>query len=78
MAEFGYTLMCEQTGPNQLVDDAVRAEAAGFDFAVVSDHYNPWLPVQGHSPYAWSVLGAVAHVTRRMALMSFVTCPIRR
>jgi G6PDH family F420-dependent oxidoreductase len=75
---FGYTLMCEQTGPTQLVDDAVRAERAGFDFAVVSDHYYPWLKEQGHSPYAWSVLGAAAYATSRIGLMSFVTCPIRR
>jgi len=78
MATFGYTLMCEQTGPKQLVADAQRAEEAGFEYAVISDHYSPWLESQGHSPYAWSVLGAVAHVTSRMGLMSFVTCPIRR
>jgi G6PDH family F420-dependent oxidoreductase len=78
MAEFGYTLMGEQAGPRQLVRDATRAEAAGFDFAVASDHYYPWLEEQGHSPYAWSVLGAVAQVTERMRLMSFVTCPTRR
>jgi len=75
---FGYTLMCEQAGPTQLVDDAVRAERAGFDFAAVSDHYYPWLREQGHSPYAWSVLGAAAYATSRIGLMSFVTCPIRR
>jgi G6PDH family F420-dependent oxidoreductase len=74
----GYTLMCEQSGPRELVDFAVRAEEAGFDHAVMSDHYYPWLDSQGHSPYAWSVLGAVAHATSRMHLMSFVTCPIRR
>src|SRR3712207_2002524 len=70
--------MCEQAGPKELVDYAVRAEHAGFDLAVMSDHYNPWLDTQGHAPYAWSVLGAVAHATSRMELMSFVTCPIRR
>jgi alkanesulfonate monooxygenase SsuD/methylene tetrahydromethanopterin reductase-like flavin-dependent oxidoreductase (luciferase family) len=75
---FGYTLMCEQAGPTQLVDDAVRAERAGFDFAAVSDHYYPWLGEQGHAPYAWSVLGAAAYATSRIGLMSFVTCPIRR
>jgi G6PDH family F420-dependent oxidoreductase len=78
MAQFGYTLMGEQAGPRQMVRDAVRAEAAGFDFTVASDHYNPWLEQQGHSPYAWAVLGAVAHATGRMGLMSFVTCPTRR
>ncbi|MEO3779664.1 TIGR03557 family F420-dependent LLM class oxidoreductase [Micromonospora sp. B11E3] len=78
MVNVGYTLLCEQAGPKQLVDHAVRAEAAGFDHLVVSDHYSPWLDSQGHSPYAWSVLGAVAHATGRAGLMSFVTCPIRR
>ncbi|HEX5598912.1 MAG TPA: TIGR03557 family F420-dependent LLM class oxidoreductase [Micromonosporaceae bacterium] len=78
MVAVGYTLMCEQAGPKQLVDDAIRAEEVGFDLAVISDHYYPWLRSQGHSPYAWSVLGAVAHATSRMELMSFVTCPTRR
>jgi G6PDH family F420-dependent oxidoreductase len=74
----GYTLMSEQAGPRQLVDDAVAAEAAGFDFAVISDHYFPWLESQGHSPSAWSVLGAVAHATSTIPLMTFVTCPTMR
>lgn len=78
MTTFGYTLMCEQARPTQLVDGAVRAEQVGFDFAVVSDHYYPWLREQGHAPYAWSVLGAAAYATSRIGLISFVTCPIRR
>src|ERR1700733_3352408 len=53
MTEWGYTLMCEQSGPRQLVEDAVTAEQVGYDFAVISDHYFPWLASQGHSPYAW-------------------------
>jgi G6PDH family F420-dependent oxidoreductase len=44
----------------------------------MSDHYFPWLSAQGHAPYAWSVLGAVAQVTQRVDLMTFVTCPILR
>jgi len=78
VAQFGYTLMGEQSGPKQLVADAARAEDTGFDFLVSSDHYYPWLAEQGHAPYAWSVLGAVAQVTSQVGLMSFVTCPIRR
>lgn len=61
----GYTMMCEQAGPRQLVEDVARAEEAGFDFAVSSDHDILWLDSQGHSPYAWSVLGAVAQAPRR-------------
>jgi G6PDH family F420-dependent oxidoreductase len=78
MVEWGYTMMCEQTGPRALVDDVVRAEQAGFDFSVISDHYFPWLDEMGHSPYAWSVLGAAAWATERIGLMTYVTCPTFR
>jgi G6PDH family F420-dependent oxidoreductase len=78
MTRFGYTLMCEQAGPGELVRDARRAEAAGFDFEVISDHYFPWLDSQGHSPNAWVTLGAVAHATERVELMTYVTCPTTR
>ncbi|WP_433090090.1 LLM class F420-dependent oxidoreductase [Dactylosporangium sp. CA-052675] len=78
MVNFGYTLMTEQSGPRQLVRYAVQAEEIGFDFEVCSDHYSPWLTEQGHAPYAWSVLGAVAHATSRVELATYVTCPIQR
>lgn len=78
MVQFGYTMMTEQAGPRALVDDVVAAERAGFDFSVTSDHYFPWLASQGHSPYAWSVLGAAAQATTRIPLMTFVTCPTTR
>jgi G6PDH family F420-dependent oxidoreductase len=78
MARIGYTLMCEQSGPVDLVRDAVRAEEVGFDFEVISDHYFPWLDSQGHAPNAWATLGAVAHATERVGLMTYVTCPTIR
>jgi G6PDH family F420-dependent oxidoreductase len=78
MTRFGYTLMTEQSGPKELVDYAVSAERIGFDFEVSSDHYFPWLSSQGHAPYAWSVLGAVAHATERVELFTYVTCPTIR
>lgn len=78
MTQFGYTMMCEQSRPDALVADIRRAEEAGFDFSVISDHYQPWLDEQGHSPYAWSVLGAAAAVTERIGLMTYVTCPTIR
>ena len=78
MTLIGYTMMCEQAGPKQLVRDVALAEEAGFDFAVISDHYFPWLDAQGHAPYAWSVLGAAAQATDHIPLMTYVTCPIRR
>ena len=78
MTRFGYTLMTEQSGPKELVRYAVSAERAGFDFEVSSDHYFPWLSAQGHAPYAWSVLGAVAHATEQVELFTYVTCPTMR
>jgi len=78
MTRFGYTLMCEQAGPRELVRHAVHAERAGFDFEVMSDHYFPWLDSQGHAPNAWVTLGAVAQATERVDLMTYVTCPTMR
>jgi G6PDH family F420-dependent oxidoreductase len=78
MTQWGYTMMGEQSSPRALVDDVVAAEAAGFDFAVISDHYFPWLDEMGHSPYTWSVLGAAAWATERIPLMTYVTCPTFR
>ncbi|MEU9134213.1 LLM class F420-dependent oxidoreductase [Kitasatospora sp. NPDC048540] len=78
MVRIGYTMMTEQAGPRQLVSDVVRAEEAGFDFSVASDHSFPWLDEQGHAPYVWSVLGAAAQATDRIPLMTCVTCPTVR
>jgi len=76
--QLGYTMMTEQAGAKALVSHVVGAEAAGFDFAVCSDHYFPWLDEMGHSPNAWVTLGAAAQATSRIPLMTYVTCPTFR
>ncbi len=48
--EIGYTMMCEQSGPNELVSDGLAAEEAGFDFSVISDHYFPWVDARATPP----------------------------
>lgn len=78
MVSFGYKLMSEEHGPRDLVRNACRAEEVGFDFVAISDHYNPWLAEQGHSSFAWSVLGAIAARTDRVGLVTAVTCPTLR
>lgn len=78
MTRFGYTMMCEQARPDQLVRDVRLAEEAGFDFSVISDHYAPWLEEQGHAGYAWAILGAAAQATASIPLMTYVTCPTLR
>lgn len=78
MTTYGYTLSSEEHGPADLVANAVAAEEAGFEFASISDHYHPWVSAQGHSPFVWSVLGAVAGATHRMRVGVGVTCPTVR
>lgn len=78
MLKYGYKLMTEEHGPAALVENARRAEAAGFDFVSISDHFHPWLESQGHAPFAWSVLGAIAATTSRIGITTGLTCPIIR
>jgi G6PDH family F420-dependent oxidoreductase len=78
VASYGYSLMCELYGPNELLEQAARAEEAGFDFVTISDHFHPWLYSHHHSPYAWSVLGGLAAQTSKVELVSLVTCPTIR
>lgn len=78
MAEFGYKLSSEEHAPLDLVRYARRAEQAGFTFAMISDHFHPWIDRQGQSPFVWGVLGAVAQATERLRLGTGVTCPTVR
>jgi G6PDH family F420-dependent oxidoreductase len=78
MTQYGYKLMSEEHGPRALVANAALAEAAGFDFVSISDHYHPWVEAQGHAPFAWSVLGAIAQVTSKIGITTGLTCPIIR
>ncbi|MDT0321650.1 TIGR03557 family F420-dependent LLM class oxidoreductase [Streptomyces millisiae] len=76
--QIGYKLAAEGYGPAELVRQAVLAERAGFDFVEISDHFHPWLDDQGHSPFAWAVLGSIAARTERIGLATGVTCPTIR
>jgi G6PDH family F420-dependent oxidoreductase len=75
---FGLTLSSEEHPPSRLVDIARLAEGAGLDFVSISDHYHPWIDKQGHSPFVWSVLGALAASTEAIDVAVGVTCPIMR
>lgn len=76
--EIGYALSSEEHTPADLVRHAVRAEEAGFGFAGISDHFHPWVKAQGHSPFVWGVIGAIAEATERLRLGTGVTCPTVR
>lgn len=78
MTELGYALSSEEHAPLDLVHLAQRAEESGFTFALISDHYHPWISKQGHSPFVWSVIGGIAQATERLRLGTGVTCPTFR
>ena len=76
--EVGFALSSEEHRPLDLVRQAVQAEEAGFSFIGISDHFHPWVRAQGHSPFVWGVLGAMAQATERIRVGTGVTCPIMR
>lgn len=76
--KLGYALSSEEHRPLDLVEHARRAEEAGFSFALVSDHFHPWVDRQGQSPFVWGVLGGIAVATERLVVGTGVTCPTIR
>jgi coenzyme F420-dependent glucose-6-phosphate dehydrogenase len=76
--ELGYALSSEEHDASALVRHARAAEEAGFGFALISDHFHPWIDEQGQSPFVWSVFGGIAATTERLKVGTGVTCPIGR
>jgi coenzyme F420-dependent glucose-6-phosphate dehydrogenase len=78
LPSIGYALSSEEHGPLELVRHAAAAERAGFPYALVSDHFHPWVDKQGQSPLVWSVIGGIAEATETLRLGTGVTCPTIR
>jgi coenzyme F420-dependent glucose-6-phosphate dehydrogenase len=76
--ELGYAMSSEEHAPADLVQHARLAEEAGFTFGLISDHIHPWIDRQGHSPFVWGVLGAIAQATNEFRIGTGVTCPTIR
>jgi G6PDH family F420-dependent oxidoreductase len=74
----GYALSSEEHRPLDLIRHAQIAEDAGFEFAMISDHYHPWIDRQGNSPFVWSVIGGLATATDHLIIGTGVTAPILR
>lgn len=77
MTAFGYFLSTEEYAPQELLEQAVLAEEAGFDALWISDHFHPWNDDQGQSAFVWSMIGALSRVCR-LPVMTAVTCPTMR
>lgn len=78
MVDIGYKLSSEEHGPLDLVCYAKQAEDAGFAFAMISDHYHPWIDKQGQSPFVWGTIGGISQTTSKIRLSTGVTCPTVR
>ena len=66
--ELGYAISSGEHAPLELVENAARAEEVGFAFALVSDHFHPWVDRQGQSAFVWAVLGGIALRTERLRI----------
>jgi probable non-F420 flavinoid oxidoreductase len=76
MTVIGFHASHEQLPPSALLTAVQRAEQAGFDAAMCSDHLAPWSLRQGHSGYAWSWLAAALATTALR--LGVVTAPGQR
>ncbi|MCO5071291.1 MAG: glucose-6-phosphate dehydrogenase (coenzyme-F420) [Rhizobiaceae bacterium] len=76
--KIGYKASAEQFSPRDLLEFAVQAEAAGFDSAFISDHFQPWRHTGGHAPFAMSWMGALGASTSRIQIGTSVLTPTFR
>ena len=74
--KFAWLCSHESYQPEDLVQQAVAAEEAGFDAVLGSDHFHPWVDDTSAAGFVWSWLGAVAVRTSNVLLGTAVTCPL--
>jgi coenzyme F420-dependent glucose-6-phosphate dehydrogenase len=72
----------ERFQPDELVEQAIAAEQAGFDGICCSDHLEPWWAPDAPTPAAcgnaWVWLGAAGRATSRVSLGTAVTGIVHR
>lgn len=78
MIRLGYALSSEEHTPQKLIEHAVQAEKTGFEYALISDHFHPWIDQQGQSSFVWAVIGGISQRTKSLTLGTGVTCPTIR
>lgn len=74
MATIGYSAALEQFHPNELLHYCKLAEQYGFRGVLAADHFQPWVPQQGHNAFAYAWMGALGTVTNH-TFGPGVTCP---
>lgn len=76
MTMFGFHASHELYSPRDLLLQVQRAEQAGFQLAMCSDHFHPWTPAQGNSGYSFAWLGAALQATSLS--IGTICCPFVR
>ena len=68
VTEIGYAL--SSRGAPAARPRTPRSAGGGerLSFALISDHFHPWLDRQGESPFVWSVIGGIASSTSTLRL----------
>jgi len=74
--KFAWLCSHESYQPEDLVQQAVAAEEAGFDAVLGSDHFHPWVDDTSAAGFVWAWLGAVAERTNNVQLGTAVTAPL--
>ncbi len=77
MVTIGLSAALEQFHPNELLEHSKLAEQYGFKGVMAADHFQPWVPAQGHNAFAYSWMGALGAVTNH-SFGPGVTCPTFR
>ena len=77
MATIGLSAALEQFHPTELLEHCKIAEQSGFRGVMAADHFQPWVPQQGHNAHAYSWMGALGAVTNH-SFGPGVTCPTFR
>ena len=72
----GFHASHELFSPRELIAHVRRAESAGFEAAMCSDHFHPWTPEQGESGYSFAWLGAAMQATSLS--LGTICCPFVR
>src|SRR5688572_20253129 len=62
--QIGFHASHEQFPPSELMTLVRRAEEAGFQCAMCSDHFAPFSVAQGQSGFAWAWLGGALATTK--------------
>ncbi len=74
MTTIGYAAALEQFHPTDLLHYCKLAEQHGFQGVMAADHFQPWIPQQGHNAFVYAWMGALGTTTGH-TFGPGVTCP---